>query len=824
MSAQPAEDDAGPPADDELLKPSEIQLELPTPIQPPESPAGLETALQAALAPIMEAQSELKARLTETSEAVAAIASRLELQSHEQRYGPTRANAGTVRVSDLLGDHAEFNHTHLRAAFAGAAAKTIAANRWSLASVTTAAAAKGSPPRGAEETKSTPVRCTSSGGFARSGSIGSAVLAAVRKASPSPRPQKADDDQPRRGRGNEEWQRRLSKSSPPAAQSVKLARGSCCSPAQEEPSLEHTEQHVDAALGDADLHHLIQRMHHEHDAALRMAQDVRWRCERQVHKLVISETSPLRLSWDAFLGLILAYLLTVLPVQLAFFAFLSRDFMDVSLRILDAVLFADIPVNFLSAYSRNDEVVSEPRLIARRYISGWFWFDMVAVIPAFLPLSHRAACHGGWAPIRVAQMLRLLKLLRLPDLLQRRRKAHNLARDISLESRFSWLVEALLLENSHPGARLVGLVLSLLVVWHTVGCAYWLLEAAVFEGCAEWVATDGDGNEGRFPPEVASSGWQAYSWAYYWAVSVSMAFNLPHVPAHVPSQWLIVFVVALGTFTTSIVIGWAASLLSHLNHAEHVHTERMGTVTEMLARHSVDPKLKRKVLTYFEYAWRAHGDSIDEAKLVADLPFTLRLQLTLLSHRKLFRGVPLFRNTDTRIICMLIQHMRPLIALPGEVVLREGTEGAGLFMIEKGMVEVVKLGSSGAKSSDTISPSLTRALSSMSDAASWLVKASRRPSAESLTTLQRGDFFGETSLLTGTSVKASVRSVGYSSLLVLLATTFASFLERFPTLRAELEKEHREKERKVDSIRQSTRCSCTGRAPGKSAIGPLTPP
>ena len=112
----------------------------------------------------------------------------------------------------------------------------------------------------------------------------------------------------------------------------------------------------------------------------------------------------------------------------------------------------------------------------------------------------------------------------------------------------------------------------------------------------------------------------------------------------------------------------------------------------------------------------------------------------------------------------------------------------------------------------------------MSDAASWLVKASRRPSAESLTTLQRGDFFGETSLLTGTSVKASVRSVGYSSLLVLLATTFASFLERFPTLRAELEKEHREKERKVDSIRQSTRCSCTGRAPGKSAIGPLTPP
>ena len=67
------------------------------------------------------------------------------------------------------------------------------------------------------------------------------------------------------------------------------------------------------------------------------------------------------------------------------------------------------------------------------------------------------------------------------------------------------------------------------------------------------------------------------------------------------------------------------------------------------------------------------------------------MQLTLILHKKLFTDVPLFRRTDTRVVCLMLQQMRPMIALPHEVILEQGVQARGLFILTRGSVEVVKL-------------------------------------------------------------------------------------------------------------------------------------
>ena len=53
--------------------------------------------------------------------------------------------------------------------------------------------------------------------------------------------------------------------------------------------------------------------------------------------------------------------------------------------------------------------------------------------------------------------------------------------------------------------------------------------------------------------------------------------------------------------------------------------------------------MRQRVIRYLEYAWSTQG-LCDERNLLDELPFSLRLQLTLETHKKLFSDVPFFRQ------------------------------------------------------------------------------------------------------------------------------------------------------------------------------------
>jgi Ion transport protein. len=49
---------------------------------------------------------------------------------------------------------------------------------------------------------------------------------------------------------------------------------------------------------------------------------------------------------------------------------------------VDVTFIVDIAINFRTTYvNANDEVVSNPGLIALHYLRGWFIIDLVAAIP-----------------------------------------------------------------------------------------------------------------------------------------------------------------------------------------------------------------------------------------------------------------------------------------------------------------------------------------------------------------------------------------------------------------------------------------------------------
>ena len=121
-----------------------------------------------------------------------------------------------------------------------------------------------------------------------------------------------------------------------------------------------------------------------------------------------------------------------------------------------------------------------------------------------------------------------------------------------------------------------------------------------------------------------------------------------------------------------------------------------------------------------------------------------------MGHEDLLKNVPIFSHLERRDLERLAKLMvtRPVRA--GDVVIKEGDQAAGFFVINSGKVEVVK-------GADTDSP-------------------------EHLAALGKGDFFGEMALFEGFPRNATVRATEDSELLAMTRWDFTAEMKSHPQI------------------------------------------
>ncbi|KAK2580786.1 hypothetical protein KPH14_011521 [Odynerus spinipes] len=148
---------------------------------------------------------------------------------------------------------------------------------------------------------------------------------------------------------------------------------------------------------------------------------------------VIHPCSSFRFYWDLCMLLLLVANLIILPVAISFF----ND--DLSTRwiafncLSDTIFLIDIVVNFRTGIMQQDnaeQVILDPKLIAKHYLRTWFFLDLISSIPLdyiflifnqFQDFSESfQILHAGRALriLRLAKLLSLVRLLRLSRLVR----------------------------------------------------------------------------------------------------------------------------------------------------------------------------------------------------------------------------------------------------------------------------------------------------------------------------------------------------------------------------------------------------------------------
>eukprot|EP00730_Choanoeca_flexa_P018419 TRINITY_DN8953_c0_g1_i2.p1 TRINITY_DN8953_c0_g1~~TRINITY_DN8953_c0_g1_i2.p1 ORF type:complete len:543 (+),score=123.99 TRINITY_DN8953_c0_g1_i2:46-1629(+) len=339
--------------------------------------------------------------------------------------------------------------------------------------------------------------------------------------------------------------------------------------------------------------------------------------------------------------------------------------------------------------------------------------------------------------LRITRLLSLLRLLRVTRVIGLFKRWEDV---ISINS--AWF-------------RMAKLLCMMLLLAHWSGCVQFL--AVQLDGFPHdsWVAVINITNE--------SAGTQ-YTWSLFQALSHMLCIGYGrYPPRNITEVWLTIFSMVIGATFYAIFIGQMSSMMLSIDAASRAYSEKLSEVTEYMRARKLPAQLRRQVVDYYEYRWAQHK-YFNEHDILDELSPGLKVEIIKQNCEPLVQALPFLRNAHADLIEAITTRVTFQVAMPGELVIKAGTLGSEMYLLQYGSVEVVL------------------------------------PNGTVVAELEDGSFFGEICLLKAQRRAASVRTLTSCKLYVLSREAFDNVLLQFPDMRESLEKTAAERLEELEGL------------------------
>ncbi|HBS04906.1 MAG TPA: cyclic nucleotide-binding protein [Leptospiraceae bacterium] len=328
-------------------------------------------------------------------------------------------------------------------------------------------------------------------------------------------------------------------------------------------------------------------------------------------------------------------------------------FLDI---IVISIFIADIFINFRTSIVVEGRLISDPRQVARKYLSSWFIVDFLAAVPFDLILIHSIGePEANLARLISPTLLRALRMLRLIRLLRLVRLAQLLHR---LGHR-DFLNPAIM--------RLLFFGFWVTLIGHWVGCG--------------WVAMGGIPEA----PDQLTRYVRGIYWAFTTLTTVGYGDVVPQ-NNHQTVYAILIMIVGAGMY--GYIIGNVAHLLANIDVARAHFRQKMETVNAFLRYRNLPASLQERIRNYYNYLWESRL-GYDEFSFLKDLPRSLQMEVALSLNQDILEKMPILRGAPASLVREIVLSLTPQVFTPGDMIFQYGDPGQEMFMISKGTVEVL---------------------------------------------------------------------------------------------------------------------------------------
>jgi voltage-gated potassium channel len=267
--------------------------------------------------------------------------------------------------------------------------------------------------------------------------------------------------------------------------------------------------------------------------------------------------------------------------------------------------------------------------------------------------------------------------------------------------------------------------------------AFWLLLLSHWLACG-WLALAAE----RIPGDPVTR----YLSAFHWVIETLTSVGFGEIVPATNGQRLYSIVIMLaGVGVYGYVIGSMAGILAKRDPAKNQYFSHLDQLSAFVQYRHIPPTLQKRIRDYYAYIWKKRL-GFDETTFLSGLPRGLSSEISLHLKLEILDRIPVFKEVGSDFIEEVALNLKPDVYTPGEFVFKEGRPARRLYLVIKGILEVI------------------------------------RKDGTVINVLQDGDFFGEIALFTDQPRTASVRAVSYCDLYVLEKDVFLYLLEQFPDI------------------------------------------
>lgn len=388
--------------------------------------------------------------------------------------------------------------------------------------------------------------------------------------------------------------------------------------------------------------------------------------ERSTEDRLIDPNSEFMRNWDLLSMGFLLFVMFVTPFEVAYLTTELNVLFFIN-RLIDVFFISDMVIQFFLMYRDEEKgmLVKDHKMIIRSYTRGWFWIDLVAILPFdMVGVVASSDDMNNLKILRIARLLRLFKLLRIL------RAGRMFERwETSMAINYSILT-------------LCKFVALTIVVAHWLACL-WHMTVNIEAVPVNWVTNYGDPAN---PNEELSTA-EVYIVALYWAVMTMSTIGYGDVtPVTTAERITATFGMFIGSSIFAYIVGAVTSTVAAMGLRQTQFYELMDSINLYMEEVQLPQPVRVRIREFFRHRYNTGSLQAEQNMQILEL-LSPALQETVATHTHAswIRDIKFFKTCPDEFVTKVAMKLQNHTFSPHEVIIHLGEGADNLYIVKAGV-------------------------------------------------------------------------------------------------------------------------------------------